>query len=125
MKLEMAVLYDGPGGWWDLITINVPDIYNNRPYHLLDQIGRRKLLEMEKRGELGDFSGSYLYNYDETFDAGDLLDFTLYEMKHDEMEVPRTKSSDLATKTRMAGLQRNLSGMYGDSPKRFDRLDLD
>lgn len=116
-KLEMAVLYDGPGGWWETVIVEVeaPDL---AVAHELEELGRKKLLEMERQGELGDFSGSYLFSI--------LND--LYGSSPSENDVPPTDSADLDVKTRHAAMQRGLSEMYvngeqGLSPKKFDRLD--
>ena len=85
-KLEMAVLYGGPGGYWDTLIVEVeaPDL---AVHHELEELGRKKLYDMEEQGELDDFSGSYLYS------DGSWLD---------EEDVPLTEESDLTAKTRMA-----------------------
>ena len=69
-KLEMAVLYGGPGGFWDTLIVEVeaPALTSQ---HNLEELGREKLNAMEEHGELDEFSGSYLYSYGMWLDEDD------------------------------------------------------
>lgn len=70
-KIEMAILYgpsDGGGSWETLVVeVDAPDAVEHELEALMDHeleaLGRAVLLDMESRGELGDYSGSYLFSY--------------------------------------------------------------
>jgi hypothetical protein len=59
MKIEMALLWGGEGGWWELVVIEIPAIYNGKPYHLIDQVGRQAIMTMP---EYDDINGCYCFN---------------------------------------------------------------
>jgi hypothetical protein len=57
----MAVLWSfgGPEGSWELVIVEIPDENLGRPYHELDEIGRKLIYDDDK---YDDIAGTYLFN---------------------------------------------------------------
>ena len=58
-QLEMALLWDGVGGWWDTVTIEV-EAPPRAEHHELEELGRQAIFA---NPELEDINGTYLFNY--------------------------------------------------------------